>query len=134
MTPKHDAETSTRVAAEITSNHEKSSASQTSSRRRWNPAKSVESWSTPAEKFPSNQDPREVCVEVATVPQNPERSLASQRRRCWNPVKSTAGRKFRQSKPEKISSNRRTPKNHVNSTPVPALVPSQCDGSGGPRQ
>ena len=36
----------------------------------------------------SNQDPREVCVEVATVPQNPEKSLASQSRRRWNPVKS----------------------------------------------
>ena len=34
----------------------------------------------------------------------------------------------------KISSNRRKPKKSVNSTPVPALVPSQCDGSGGPWQ
>ena len=161
-----------------------------------------------------HHDPREVCVEVATVPQNPERSLASQRWRCWNPVKSTAGRKFRQIKlggpssssliaersivifttnsdghcpssfPRKIPWNRtrasvklqalvqnfrqvderrqipsvqlpfpllfplnamvpedrgseekrRTPKNSVNSTTVPALVPAQYDGSGGPWQ
>ena len=30
------------------------------------------------ENITSNQDPREVCVEVATVPQNPEKSLTSQ--------------------------------------------------------
>ena len=39
----------------------------------------------------SNQDPRGVCVEVATVPRrkissNHEKSLASQTPCCWNPV------------------------------------------------
>ena len=33
-----------------------------------------------------------------------------------------------------FSSNRRTPKIYVNLTPVPALVPAQYDGSGGPWQ
>ena len=110
-TPKHDAETSTftRVAAEITSNHEK--------------------------------------------------SLTSQRQRCWNPVKSRPTRGLCRggdctTKSQKIFNisnayaledqaqipDRRNdrpsslPQFFVNSTPVPALVPAQYDGSGGPWQ
>ena len=136
-TPKHDAETSTftRVAiAEITSNHEKSLASQT----------------------PTPLEPPKEEYKPETDPYQPEYERKDS-------YKSTAGRRIfpvkldvcpyiathliaddqvqvprssvkLQTLVRKNSSNRRTPKNYANSTPVPALVPSQCDGSGGPWQ
>ena len=58
-------------------NHEKSSASQTSSRRCWNPAKSAESWSTPAEKLRQIKPTKK---EKRKIPSNQRR---------WSPVNVT---------------------------------------------
>ena len=90
-------------------------------------------------KIPKNPVKSDVCPYIAThliaddqvqVPRSPRDRSSSLPRIPTDPsVRETSN-----PSQKNFSSNRRTPKIYVNSTPVPALVPSQCDGSGGPWQ
>ena len=117
MTPKHDAETSTfnRVAAaEITSNRGKSLTSQT----------------------PTPLEPPKEEYKPETDPYQPENSsnrrTNAEKLRQFNSRSRSCSHSIRWFR--RTVAVRRTPKNSVNSTPVPALVPAQYDGSGGPWQ
>ena len=97
--------------------------------------------------------PKHQHVAAAEITSNREKSLTSQRNGPYQANRRTPKLREIDSRPPslqrnpsrspsrstvvfttKFRQNRRTPKNYVNSTPVPALVPAQYDGSGGPWQ